>query len=128
MRLEARSTKRATFDSGSAETQKLLNDAAAHATIAHRLPAAPGRRHPRFYEGRCYQELGDTKQALVAYDQLIADLPDGDPAFRQLKTQTMRYALECWLQDKNYVAAVDKSLAWSKSARAANCKIPIGWP
>ena len=68
------------------------------------------------------------KQALVAYDQLIADLPDGDPAFRQLKTQTMRYALECWLQDKNYVAAVDKSLAWSKSARAANCKIPIGWP
>ncbi len=73
----------------------------------------------RFYQGRSYQQLGDTKQALVAFGELIADLPDGDSNVRQLKTQAFRYALECWLEDKDYAVAVDKTLLWARSARGS---------
>ncbi len=73
----------------------------------------------RVYEGRCYAERGDTKQALEAFNNVIVDLPDGDTAFRSLKTQALKYAVELWLADKDYAKAVDKSAAWAKSARGA---------
>lgn len=117
--------KARTFEPASAEAQQLLNDAAAQCKKLHdEYPQRLAGVTARFYEGRCYQELGDSKTALSAYNQLIAELPDGDPVFRQLKTQALRFALECWIQDKNYAAAVDKSLAWSKSARGTELQDP----
>jgi hypothetical protein len=105
---------------GGEQSQKLLEEAAARcAKIYKDYPQRLAGVTARFYEGRCRQELGDSKQSLAAYNALLTDLPDGEPAFRQLKTQVLRYALECWLSDKNYQTAVDKSLAWAKSAKGA---------
>ncbi len=114
-----------TFDAGSPDAQKLLNDAVAQCKKLYAdYPRRGAGLAARFYEGRCYQELGDSKSALAAYDDLIAALPDNDPDFRKLKTQAFRYALQCWIQDKNYTGAIDKALAWAKSAHGPELQDP----
>ncbi len=114
-------------ESGGADARKLFTDAAGQCKKLHEdYPKRLVGVTARFYEGRCYQDLGDSKSALAAYDDLFSGLPDGDASLRQLKTQALRYAMQCWIQDKDYSTAVDKSLAWAKSAAAPNCKIPIG--
>lgn len=71
----------------------------------------------RMWQGRCLQELGDLTQAITYYEQLLVQ-PDSDE-FRDLKRKTMRYALECWIDErvKKYDEAIKNGEAWLKQAR-----------
>ncbi|MCC7085957.1 MAG: tetratricopeptide repeat protein [Pirellulales bacterium] len=78
----------------------------------------------KLLEGQCFQKAGDATQALAAFGDLIADLPDIEPDARQLKTVAMKHALACWLQTKDYEQAIEKAVPWAKSARGAELRDP----
>jgi hypothetical protein len=105
------------------DRKKLLTEAAKQSDeLYSKYPQRLAGITARFYEGRCYQELGDRKKALAAYGDLIADLPESEAAYRALKTQAMKYALQCWLENKDYATAVDKAVPWAKGARGAELR------
>jgi hypothetical protein len=106
------------YDSQSPDRMRHLNDASEqfaklYENYSQRLAGITAR----LYEGRCQLELGEQKRALSAFSNVLADLPDGDASFRALKTQTLRYAMAVWLEQKEYKKAVDKSVEWVKTAR-----------
>jgi tetratricopeptide (TPR) repeat protein len=102
----------------SEERKKLLTEASEQCSkLYENYPQRLAGLTARLYEGRCYEELDDPKQAVEAYNNVINDLPDGDTTFRALKTQALKRAVDLWLQDKEYEKAVDKSAAWAKTAR-----------
>jgi tetratricopeptide (TPR) repeat protein len=70
----------------------------------------------RLWEGRCYQEMGELKQALGCYQELM-DLPT-NPDTRSIKTKSTRQALECWTQnsEKKYPEAIERGERWEKDA------------
>ncbi len=104
----------------SEERTRLLTEAAKQCgKLYEDFPQRLAGLTARYYEGRCDEELGDPKQAIEAYNNLIVDLPDGDSAFRLLKTQALRQAVALWLSDKDFAMAAEKSAAWAKSARGA---------
>lgn len=72
----------------------------------------------RMWQGRCLQELGNPKQALAYYGELL-DQPDDLPEFRQLKSQTLRLALACWIDgpEAKLDEAIRQATEWIKVAR-----------
>jgi cellulose synthase operon protein C len=50
-------------------------------------------------EGRCYQDMGDVKQAATLFDECLGAPADPD-IFRDLKTKTFVYACEAWVDPK----------------------------
>jgi cellulose synthase operon protein C len=121
---------RATFqmalaaEAGSDQQKQLLTDAAAQCgSLYQKYSKRLGGAVAHFYEGRCYEELGERKQALTAYTDLIVDVPDTDAAFRPLKTQAVKRAQQLWLQNQDFKAVAD-TVAWAKGARGAELQDP----
>src|SRR5215471_15028309 len=115
---------RTTFDMAltaepkSDQKRKWLTDSADQfSAIYQKYPKRLAGSYARYYEGNCYEELGDRAKALSAYDDLMVDSLDADVAFRPLKTQATRRAQRLWLDDKDYGTLVEKTLSWAKSAR-----------
>jgi len=69
------------------------------------------------FQGRAYQDMGDTKRAVTTY-QYVLEFPD-DPAFHDIKTQCLSLALQCWTLDseKQYEVAAQKGEEWLQKAR-----------
>jgi hypothetical protein len=106
------------YDTTSGDRTRHLNDASEQfAKLYENYPQRLAGITARLYEGRCQLEVGEPKRALSAFNNVLADLPDGDAAFRALKTQTLRYAMAVWLEEKDYKKAADKSVSWVKTAR-----------
>jgi len=59
------------------------------------------------FEGRCYKDMGDMKQALASFETLL-ELPDQPPALWSVKTKALRLAMECWLHPSQNMA--DKAI------------------
>lgn len=77
-----------------------------------------GSLKARLGEGRCYQDLGDLKQAATLYDECLGGPADPD-IFRDLKTKTFVYACEVWIDptvDKAQSAA-ERGGEWLIQAR-----------
>ncbi len=75
--------------------------------------------YARLYQGRCYQDMGgekNIKEALSYYLELMGQ-PDKPDAFRKLRTQTLKSALVCWLELKQYKVAVEKTAPWIAGIR-----------
>jgi hypothetical protein len=70
----------------------------------------------RLNEGRCHQELGETKRALGCFIELM-DLP-ANADFRTVKTKGTRAALECWSKDgqKHGEEIVERGERWDKES------------
>lgn len=82
----------------------------------------------RMKEGQCYQELGDTKRAVGMYEDIFTKADDEVPLQRDLKTETLCYALRCWVSDneKAYEIAADRGEKWLEHATAPMERTPHG--
>ena len=104
-----------TFALRSADAKKHLKAAArSFAAIDEAYRTRAAGLLARLWEGRCYQEMDELKQALGCYQELM-DLPAG-PDTRSIKTKSTRQALECWTQDseKKYQEAIERGERWEK--------------
>ena len=72
--------------------------------------------YARMYEGRCYQELGDTSKALEIYTDLLAQIGEVND-FRPLKAKTTRAALECWVKEKKWADAIQNATEFVSKPR-----------
>jgi len=74
--------------------------------------------YARLHEGRCYRELGQIDQAMVAFKELLAQ-PDEPEALAALRRQSLLLALQTALLPK--VSKHDEALAlyqaWERSSR-----------
>ncbi|MEX2186573.1 MAG: hypothetical protein WD875_07255 [Pirellulales bacterium] len=79
----------------------------------------------RLEEGRCYQELGDVKQAATIYDECLG--ADSTPdILRDFKTKTFVYACEVWIDPKvnKPESASDRGGEWLIQARPNEARDP----
>lgn len=111
----------ATFEEATPQRTKLLEEAAAaYAAIYEQYQRRLAGLYARMYQGRCFQDLGNTKQALTYYSELLAQ-PDDPDEFRVLKRKTLRLAMMCWLDDseKKYDEVIRQGEAWLGQARGS---------
>jgi hypothetical protein len=108
-----------TFVAGSPDAKRHLQAAAeSYARLFELYRTRTVGLVARLSEGRCYQQLGQFKQALGCYGELM-ELPASDET-RTLKTKSTRYALECWTHDsqKKYPEAVEAGERWERDQGA----------
>ena len=72
--------------------------------------------YARMYEGRCYQELGETDKALATYTELLSSIGEGND-FRSLRAKTTRSALECWITQKKWSEAITQTAEFVSKPR-----------
>jgi hypothetical protein len=79
--------------------------------------------YAHYWQGRCYQELGDHRRALACYLDLI-ELPDAEPEARLWQTKSLRQAMEIWTDPKQgkYGEAIKRGEKWLESDRAGSGK------
>ena len=99
---------------GSAEQTKYLQEAAdMYDGIYKNYRTRLAGRYARMYQGRCYQQLGKTKEALGYFGELL-DQPNEPETLMILKAETMVMALDAWLSptEKKYVEAIKRATRW----------------
>jgi len=81
--------------------------------------------YARMYQGRCNHRLGRTKDALGHYAELL-DQPSSPEAFWNLKTKTLRLAMDSWLapQERKYVEAIKQASRWVEAAPRSTQRSP----
>ena len=103
-----------TVPSGSKErTDYLIESAGLYDAIYKKYRSRLAGLYARMYQGRCNHRLGRTKDALGYYGELL-DQPSTPEAFWNLKTKTLRLAMESWLhpQERKYVEAIKQASEW----------------
>ena len=72
------------------------------------------------WEGKCYQELGDRKRALTAYQDLL-DLPVKSKELRDVRAKALRQAIEVWClpEEKKYEEAMMQGDDWLATSGVA---------
>lgn len=107
------------LDEKSAEAKKLLRSAAkSYASLYETYRTRSVGLLARWWEGRCYQELGQFQQALGCFQELI-DVP-ASAETRAIRTKSTRSALECWTHDgqKKCQEAIECGQRWEAEAGA----------
>lgn len=71
----------------------------------------------RFWEGKCYQERGDRKKALSAYQDLL-DMQGRSEPVRVVRAKALRQAIECWSlpEEKKFEEAITRGEEWLTAA------------
>jgi hypothetical protein len=74
--------------------------------------------YARVYQGRCHQKVGDHKEALSYFTELLEE-PDSADEVRTLKTKVLLLAVKSWAADsqKKYAEAIAKGTAWLERVR-----------
>jgi tetratricopeptide (TPR) repeat protein len=106
-----------TFEANSPEAKKHLRAAArSYAKLYEAYRTRAVGLLARLWEGRCHQEMGEIKQALGCFQELM-DLP-ASPDTRDIKTKSTRHALECWTGsgEKKYQEAIERGERWEKES------------
>jgi hypothetical protein len=106
-----------TFEANSPEAKKHLRAAAhSYAKLYETYRTRAVGLLARLWEGRCHQQMGEIKQALGCFQELM-DLP-ASPDTRDIKTKSTRHALECWTQsgEKKYQEAIERGERWEKES------------
>ncbi len=109
-----------TFEAGSKEANKHLQAAArSYASLYESYRTRAAGLLARLWEGRCYQEMGQFKQAVGCYRELM-DLPTTADT-RTIKAKSTRHALECWTHDseQKYPEAIERGEKWEKEVGPA---------
>ncbi len=109
-----------TLPSGSARHTEYLSEAAAlYDGIYKNYRGRLAGFYARLYQGRCNQRLGKLKDALGYYGELL-DQPSESQGMFDLRTKTLRLAMECWLapSQKKYVETIKQGSLWLASAPA----------
>ncbi len=109
--------KARTYPSDSAERREVLEAAAAgFANLQKEYENKLVGFYAQLYEGRCYQDMGDYKEALEIYDRLISQ-PVGQADFRKLIARAVRYRAECHFATENYDQAIEECSEWLDRSR-----------
>lgn len=109
------------YPSESKQRTELLEQAAGqYAQIYEQYQRRLAGLYARLWQGRCYQDLGNRKQALTYYGELLAQ-PDDPEEFRVLKRKALRLAMECWLDDPEpkHDEAIRQGTEWLQQARGS---------
>jgi hypothetical protein len=79
--------------------------------------------YARMYQGRCFQKLGDDKEALSFFTELLEE-PESADEVRTLKTKALLLAIKSWSADsqKKYAEAIAKGNAWLDKVRPNETK------
>ncbi len=99
---------------GSAEQTKVLLEAAdMYDGIYKNYRTRLAGRYARMYQGRCYQRIGRTKEALGYFGELL-DQPNEPEELMLLKAKTLVMAMEAWLSpsQKKYFEAIKRATRW----------------
>ena len=115
-----------TVPSGSkARTDYLVEAASLYDAIYKKYRSRLAGLYARMYQGRCNHRLGRTKDALGYYGELL-DQPSAPDAFWNLKTKTLRLAMDSWLdpQERKYKEAIKQSSAWVDAAARSTQRSP----
>ncbi len=99
---------------GSSEQVKYLQEAAdMYDGIYKNYRTRLAGRYARMYQGRCYQQLGRTKEALGYFGELL-DQPNEPETLMMLKAKTLVMAMETWLSpaEKKYFEAIKRATRW----------------
>ncbi len=80
----------------------------------------------RLGQARCLVALGDYETALKYLTEDLLGQTEDDPVFRQIKTEAMLLAMDCWMQgpQKDYATAVSRAGAWLDTQRPAEEENP----
>jgi tetratricopeptide (TPR) repeat protein len=108
-----------TYEAGSPKAKKHFQDSAkSYATLHETYRTRSAGLLARLWEGRCHQQLGQFKQALGCYQELI-DLPPS-PDTLGVRAKATRGALECWTHDsqKKYREAIECGERWESQVPA----------
>jgi hypothetical protein len=73
--------------------------------------------YAHYWQGRCYQELGDRKRALGCYLHLI-DLPSSEKEAQAWRLKSLRQAMEIWVDpsQKKYQEAIKRGEHWLENS------------
>lgn len=116
------------YPPNSSQYKKHLNRAAEEFEAAFKQwRRTPAGLYARMNQGRCLQDLGDTKQALSYYGELLVQ-PDEPQVFRDLKAKVLQLAMECWNsnKEKQYNETITKGEQWLQNTRGNEDRTPEG--
>ena len=105
------------YEPGSADAKKHLTTAAkAYSHFYDDYRTRTAGLLARLWEGRCYQELEKSKEAVGCFRELME--LQSSPDTRVLKAKATRHALECWTKDgeKKYQEAIEFGERWEKES------------
>lgn len=113
-----------TFDAGSAEAKKELEESAKKfAEIYSRYGDRAAAFFARYYEARNYFELGDTDKALNAVLDVIA-LDAKNQEARPLLAKGFALAAKCWIKKDDFKTAIERAAAFASDARGNEFRDP----
>ncbi|HEX4147395.1 MAG TPA: hypothetical protein VHY20_00345, partial [Pirellulales bacterium] len=108
-----------TYPAGSEEAKKYLQQAAdKYETIFQAYRRRLAGLQARIKQGECYRELGDTRQALGMYADILTQ-PDDKEDFRELKATALYLSLEAWTSpgEKKAELAVIRGEEWLRHTK-----------
>lgn len=116
--------KAKTYEKKSAESTKLLKDAAGkYGDMYDKYRNYLAGLYARYYQGRCHQDMDDFKTALNFYEDLVTQ-SDAAPAFRILISKSYAQIVECLIAEKKFDDAVTRGNEWLSRARGAEDRSP----
>ncbi|MFO0817319.1 MAG: EF-hand domain-containing protein [Pirellulales bacterium] len=107
-----------TMDKASKEYKDTLTKAATeYGSIYNNYRQRVGGLYARMYQGGCYQNMGNFKEALSYYDELLQN-PEEPKEFHELRTKVLLLAVDCWMHDsqKKYGEVLVKAGPWVEKA------------
>lgn len=109
---------------GSDEYKKLVTEAAEqYGQIYEKYRTRLAGLYAKMYQGRCSQKLGNHKDALSYFGELL-EQPDNPEEFRTLKTRTLLLAKDSWQASRLHAEAVKRLGAWVDGARPNETREP----
>lgn len=109
---------------GSEEYKKLVTEAAEqYGQIYEKYRTRLAGLYAKMYQGRCSQKLGNHKDALSYFGELL-EQPDNPEEFRTLKTRTLLLAKDSWQASGLNAEAVKRLGAWVDGARPNETREP----
>ena len=113
-----------TFAKGSEERKEAFADAASrYEKIYQDYRTRLAGLYARMYQARCLQKLGQHKESLVLFDELLTN-PDSPGAFRSFKIKVVILAADSWLEEKQYQAVLDSIRPILEGAQESEEKTP----
>ena len=115
-----------TYERGSEESKRYLKFAAQKfGKIFEDYRTRGAGLFAHLWEGKCYQELGDRRRAIAAYQDLL-ELPAKSADLRTVRAKALRQAIEVWClpEEKKYDEAIRQGEEWLATAD----RLPTGDP
>lgn len=107
-----------TYAGSSKERTELLKKAASeYEAIFTKYQDFAAGIYARFYQGICYQELGEDDQAINIYKETLT-VPGESPEVQRLRTEALARLIQVYRKKNLHQAAVQAAVQWEETVRA----------